>query len=380
MSKDRNVLQFTSYDAPYKGNFISSLLRLEARIKEEGVHMVYLFQYKETAARQWVQELIAEGKNIYFLSGKKAKDLSIVYKILRKHKIKIIHTHFVGIKYHFLLNVVRNLMKKRIFLINHLRNHREKKNFIKRYLIKIASNIDLYIGCSQSVADHYRRINNREENKITFVTNGIDFTRLDNYVNLERSEFSINTTTKIFLMFGFDYYRKGVDLAIEAFNEMINEKEDACLMISLSSRKDFVLSKIKEKFNPIPGWIKIIEPRDDIATYFHFSDAFLSPSRSEGFCNSLAEAAYCEIPLIASKIPNEDYLYIPTFFEFKSGDVSGLKQQILTVLSLNKERKIEIGKVQREYVINTFDLNKWAEQIFTIYKSFYSSNHFSHSL
>ena len=108
-------------------------------------------------------------------------------------------------------------------------------------------------------------------------------------------------------MFGFDYYRKGVDLAIEALSEIINEKEDVCLLISLSSNKDFVLSKIRKRFNTIPDWIKILELRNDIVTYYHLSDAFLSPSRSEGFCNSLVEGAYCEIPLIASKIPNDKY-------------------------------------------------------------------------
>jgi glycosyltransferase involved in cell wall biosynthesis len=380
MRKDWNVLQFMSYKAPYRGNFISSLLRLEARIKAEGLEVVYLFQDKEASKRQWVQELIAEGKNIYFLTGKKAKDLSIIYKILIKYKIKIIHTHFAGLKYHFFFNILRKIIKRKLFLISHLRNHYEKKHFIQRHLTKVATDIDLYIGVSRSVSEHHRRINNIEEKKITYVENGIDFTRLDKFKHLEKTEFSIKSTTKIFLMFGFDYYRKGVDLAIEVFNEIINEKTDVCLLISLSSNREYVLSKIRERFNTIPDWIKILEPRNDIATYYHFSDAFLSPSRSEGFCNSLAEAAYCEIPLIASKIPNEDYLYIPTFFEFKSGDLSDLKRQLLTVLSLSEERKIEIGKNQKDYVIKTFDLNKWAEQIFAIYKSFDSSNNWSHSL
>jgi glycosyltransferase involved in cell wall biosynthesis len=359
------------YSAPYKGNFISSIQGLETKIKTEGIDMVYLFQIREMPDRQWIKELIAEGKNVYFLSGRSTKDFSLIYDIMKKHNIGIIHTHFTGIKYHFLFNIVRKLFSRRIYLICHLHNHYTKKNLIRRSIIKVASSIDLYIGCSQSVAEHHRRVYHIDRNKITFVPNGIDFSRLDNFVQLDRTDLSINEKTRIFLMFGFDYYRKGVDLALEAFDQIKKEGGEVCLLISISSNKDFVLEKIKERFNSLPDWIKILEPRDDIATYYHFSDAFLSPSRSEGFCYSLVEAAYCEIPLIASKIPDQNYLYIPTFFEFPSEDVLALKEQIRAVLSLQQERKMEIGKIQKDFVLKTFDLKLWTAQVYSIYHSFF---------
>jgi glycosyltransferase involved in cell wall biosynthesis len=374
MVKDGNVLQFMSYNAPYKGSFFNSLLRLEARINQEGRDTIYLFQKKESFDREWVKALVEEGEKIYFLSGQKIEDLALIYKIIKKHKIRIIHTHFAGIKQHFLFNIIRQTFRHKIFMINHLHNHYPKRHFIRRSVTKMVSNIDLYLGCSRSVAEHHRRINNIKESKITYVENGVDFSRLDKYEYLDRSDFSIKSSTKVFLIFGFDYYRKGVDIALEALNEIVNDRGDICLLISLSSNKDFVLSKIRDRFNSIPDWIKLVEPRDDIATYYHLSDAFLSPSRSEGFCYSLVEAAYCEIPLIASKIPNQDYLYIPTFFQFKSEEVLDLKKQILIVLSLNEERKRELAKIQRDFVIKSFDLNIWAEKIFIIYKSLIPSN------
>jgi glycosyltransferase involved in cell wall biosynthesis len=373
MGKERNVLQFMSYNAPYKGSFFNSLLRLETRVNQEGIGMVYLFQKKETFDREWVKELIAEGKTIYFLSGNYVEDLLLVSRILRRHKIRIIHTHFAGVKQHLLFNIMRQTIKGKIFLINHLHNHYDKKPLIKRSIIKWVSNIDLYVGCSRSVAVHHRSINNIEESKITFVENGVDFSRLDNYSNLDKKAFSIKCSTKAFLMFGFDYYRKGVDLALEAISEINDEGGDVCLLLSLSSNKEFALSKIRARFNGIPDWIKFLEPRNDIATYYHLCDAFLSPSRSEGFCYSLVEAAYCGIPLIASKIPHQDYLYIPTMFQFKSEDVSELKGQILMVLSLQDEKRKEIGKEEKDFVLKSFNLDKWTDEIFSIYQSFNKS-------
>jgi hypothetical protein len=50
--------------------------------------------------------------------------------------------------------------------------------------------------------------------------------------------------------------------------------------------------------------------------------------------------------------------------------VPELKRQILTVLSLPEERRLEIGKAEKDFVVKSFSLDKWTDEIFTIYKSF----------
>ncbi len=85
----KNVLQLMNYNAPYKGNFIQSILCLETKLKAENIEMIYLFE-KETAAREWARELINEGKKIYFLKGSNIKDIFFINSLIRKHKIGII--------------------------------------------------------------------------------------------------------------------------------------------------------------------------------------------------------------------------------------------------------------------------------------------------
>ena len=65
----KNVLQFLCFNSPYGGSFFQSLLRLEQRLNDEGTDMVYLF-HTDTSHYNWVQDLIKQGKKIYFLNNK----------------------------------------------------------------------------------------------------------------------------------------------------------------------------------------------------------------------------------------------------------------------------------------------------------------------
>ncbi|HTD39032.1 MAG TPA: hypothetical protein VK671_00325, partial [Mucilaginibacter sp.] len=64
----KNVLQFLCFNSPYGGSFFQSLLKLEQKLNEEEIDMVYLFHI-DTSHYNWVQNLIKQGRKIYFLTG-----------------------------------------------------------------------------------------------------------------------------------------------------------------------------------------------------------------------------------------------------------------------------------------------------------------------
>ena len=39
----KNILQFLCFNSPYGGSFFKSLLKLEQKLKDDGVDMIYLF-------------------------------------------------------------------------------------------------------------------------------------------------------------------------------------------------------------------------------------------------------------------------------------------------------------------------------------------------
>ena len=363
-----NVLQLMNYGAPYKGNFIQSLLNLESRLNKIDIEMIYLFQ-KETAEKEWAKELLRNGKKIYFLSGILTKDFRFIRSLVLKHDIKIIHTHFIGGKYNFLLVNVNRTLKKKFFIVRHFHNPYKRRNSITEYFKTIVVPVDLTIGCSKAVADDYMLKKKDKNERVEYVTNAIDFSRLENYKVLQKEDLQINKKGYVFLVFGFEYYRKGVDVVINALEELIKDNIDVYMILSLAANKEFVEKKIIERFNTIPYWIKIVPPIDDIATYYRFSDAFISASRSEGFCYSLVEAAYCGTQIIASDIFAQRDLLIPYTYQFPSEDFLQLKKQMLLAISIKADEKNKRSQEQEKYVIQTFNLDKWSEQIDGIYKS-----------
>jgi glycosyltransferase involved in cell wall biosynthesis len=330
--------------------------------------MIYLF-HENTSDIDWVRDLISEGKIIYFLSGNFFNDIFIIRNILIKHHIKYVHTHFSGTKYFFLFKIAKQLYGKNLLIIRHLRNHDQPRGFIGENLKKALSHIDLYIGCSESVAIEYRKNFGLKNGKVTYVTNAIDFARLNQYDELKREDFQISPQSTVFLMFGFDYHRKGVDVVLEAMDKLVAQGYQVSLLLSLSVNTESIESKILDRFREIPPWLKILKPREDIASYYKLCDYFISASREEGFCNALVEAAYCERPIITSDIPGPNSLNIPHTRKFPSENITELKKEMLFLMSLSDEHKRRIIDDQKSYVVKSFDLNSWAHQISSIYKN-----------
>src|SRR5437879_9500126 len=108
-------------------------------------------------------------------------------------------------------------------------------------------------------------------------------------------------------------------------NKLVKQGQDISLLLSLSINREVIESKIRERFEQVPQWLTILDPRDDIASYYKLSDYFISASREEGFCNALVEAAYCGRPIITSDIPGPQSLNIPHTYKFTSENVAELE-------------------------------------------------------
>ncbi len=142
-----------------------------------------------------------------------------------------------------------------------------------------------------------------------------------------RASLGLPERAKLALMFGYDYEGKGVDFAVEAVR-LLREREGfpVTLTIAVSSRLEEVRMRICAQLcmPGIPDWILLLPPREDVSSYYHMADVFLSPSRQEGFCYALIEAAYSRTPVLASAIDAQKDLALPQSSFFPPKDAAAL--------------------------------------------------------
>lgn len=345
--KRMNVLVVADYAAPYKGSFMSSMLTLREVREARGGGYTYFCLPLEAKKKDWIGEF---GKVVYFRRNVFSfREVFAISDFVRKKKIGVIYTHFCQKKMMLTLKLVKMLNPK-VKIVEHLRNHfNTAKNPIRRTLQHMVYSADLYIGCSKSVAEKLPF----KKSKCRFATNAIYLPRLDEYEKVKL----VGKSDFVVLMFGRPYERKGVDLAIKAIQKLDNPKIK--LVISLSVLRDEFEAEIRKDFGEIPDFVEIVPPRNDIGSYYHAANLFISPAREEGFCNAIPESMYCGIPCISSDIdgiPRE----IPDLILFKSEDIDQLSKDIELVYE--GKNKFDAKKVKK-YIEENFSVTEWAEKI-----------------
>lgn len=355
-----NILQIVNVSGYYSGNLMESIWRLEDEIKNSGV-CVYLFPW-EAKERGWIKDMQKNGERIYFKSGSKLKDFRMIYKICVMHDIDIIHLHFWNIPDCLAIKKVLKVHRKTKSIIHHHGRYvvsRKKMNEkIKKWFFKG----NYHIACGKAVYQELLYADFPKRN-VFRVDNGIAFSRLDKKENMKWKGNNI----LMFSSVGCEI--KGIDIACKAICELVQEGKKVNLVIVSGLNQVGVKEYVKEclQINDLPDWIKFMPPRNDIATYYDAATAFLSASRSEGFCYAVLEAAYCGCETIQSRIP-EHRLDIPECKTFESENVGELKKVILELLHEDKDEAERIHKLQREYVIRHYGVEHWVHEIMGVYR------------
>lgn len=348
----KNIVIITDYAAPYEGNFIASMKALEIVARKKEDSLKFLFPQRAKSI-DWVKKMAEVYRVEFFPEG-----MGEIIKSLKKSMVEgeknIVYSHFARHKTQVAIKLFR-MVHPKIKLVQHFHNHCKIPNgFSKKQMMRLAYRLyegDLNIGCSKSVMESmpYR------VSKNTFVDNAIDFKRLEG--NTISHEIKKQMDEFVVLMFGFDYDRKGVDIAIKALKEIAEEKK-IILAISLASNREKVENRIKSELGEIPSWIRLLPPSERVSEYYRGSDLFLSAAREEGFCYALVEATYCGKRCVSSKIGGVP-LEIPGMICFESGNAEELKHKILEAMVQNEDKMEEA----KQYIMERYDLKVWADQI-----------------
>lgn len=360
-----SVLHIMNYSASYRGNFIESLENLGRSLKNENLRNIYLFcrEAHESDALVWIYEMKSNGEVTEFLSGDQRADALLIRKMTADYDVRIVHTHFITFG-QFL--TVHKGVSREIPIVMHMHNHSKKCNFAKSLIRKLIYKKCRMLACSESVYRSLER--DYPDNEKSWIDNGVYFNRLENYVTISAEEYNIPSNAKKLLIFGFDFYRKGVDLAVKAVEKLRRDGENYILLISLSTNFEYVREQIARILGDVPDWIRIIKARNDIASLYNYVDVFLSPSREEGLPYSVVEAGYCDCSVVLSDISAQARLKLQYAYWFENENTEMLAEKIQEAVIKHDEKLTNIESV-KEYMRNNYDLDIWSHKVMDVYHS-----------
>ncbi len=163
-------------------------------------------------------------------------------------------------------------------------------------------------GFIAGAAEEINRLNEKykiHEKKIAKIVNPID---LSTWVYFEKQEareaLQIPIHAQVVIWHGrIDYYRKGLDILLSAWELLSAERENKVLqLIIIGNGNDAIrlrrhLSRIRS--NNILWVDEYINDKGKLSQYLHAADIYVFPSRHEGFPVAPIEAMACGLPIVA---------------------------------------------------------------------------------
>ena len=181
-----------------------------------------------------------------------------------------------------------------------------KNIFDKVFGFRILHNASCVFALTEVEKEQYLKMG-VDENKIEIVPLGIN---LEEYENLPqkgsfRSRFNIAEDDKLILFVGRIHEIKGLDLLVDAFNDLIDHNGEVSIKLAIVGPDDGYLSKLEEKINEyslkenviITGPLYKEEKQEALVD----CDLFVMPSKYESFTTSGLEAMACGKPLVLTK-------------------------------------------------------------------------------
>jgi glycosyltransferase involved in cell wall biosynthesis len=371
------VCEFANYAPPFAGNFIASLFNLENELKKQNSNnkMLYIF-YESAKKYEWAKEMISNDKEIFFLRNKKISVLFQLTKILRNNNVNILHLHFVSVIPFIAILICLRMICPKTKVIIHFHNtltglsgetikFNTIKSKLKRYLYKTISKLNVvtkFCGVGKAVFDDLI-VNGIDRKKCMFIDNGIVFSRLDGKSENGKEIYDMKDK-KVLMIIGTHFYRKGVDIAINAVKDIAKKHNIVLMIVCIDGSA--VSQEIKKILTYIPDWIIIVQVREDIDFYFKMSDIYLTPSREEGFSYAMLESIYCGTPYIRSNLPAMDRnIHYENIIPIN--DVVALQKSIEFVLAQDIESKRQILKEQKEFVLSLWNIDTWSSKVIDMY-------------
>lgn len=298
-----------------------------------------------------------------------------IFLLIKRNKFNIIHTHSnaaLGTLGVFIGKILRKKVIVKIATAGTI--PKLKKIFPGNILLYILKKADIVISISQEITKELQSIN-LPDFKIKNIPNGVDteqFFPLSHEENIQLKEkLNLHMKKPLVLFAGRLVYRKGVDILLKAWKNVILECTNMSLLIagSGSHQHDSVEKELKQyvKENNLQSSVSFLGTVENISEYLQVSDIFVLPSRKEGMPNVILEAMSCGLAVIATNIGG-----ITDLISNKNGllcprDNPAVISEKILFLGRNREFTYKLGENARKTIENNFSLNNICDDFIHLY-------------
>lgn len=348
------ILELTGFCSNYGSNFIPTLEYLDKTCQQLGHELFYIFSDANPSQKFFEWEIPFSDKHNTTLFDFSSSDFeNKIVNYIVENQIDVVHGDFIR---NMQFSNIKKKSPKHVMFYQHIHNWPYQKKgmleFIKRIrnLLFLDKSI-LKICCSDIMVPSAKYI--YPLSKVTSCKNAIELNRLEPAERNNCKVFNI-------LLFGYTYYIKGVDLAIEAAIEL-NKKFPVHLDIVMSANMEKNTSIIIQKYGCIPSCVSLLEPVSNVVELYKKHKVFLNASISEGMSYANIEAYYCGNLCVYSNIPQNKAPGLPNVIYFTSGSIDSL---IKAIYNAYKQKESYANDIK--YVERNFSLQSWADKMVKI--------------
>ena len=303
------------------------------------------------------------------LDAKSARELS---KLVRKHRIQIVHAHMAR-DYPLAAYAVRQNKDARLIVTRHVLFRLSR---LHRITLSGASRI---IAVSKAVASQLRSDGVAAPEKISVVLNGINTTGFEEArPKFDRQQFlrSWNLPDNCLLVgtVGELTPLKGQAEFLQAAAQVLKQHPNAYFFVagidhSQGHRNRTALEHLIEELN-LTERVRLVGWLENLAQLYCALDVFVSASHTESFGLAIAEAMASGAATVATETegareiiqPGETGLLVPV------RDVDKLSEAVLELLD-NKDRRILLGGAAQRSVVTQFSVERMIDETEEIYRA-----------
>lgn len=215
--------------------------------------------------------------------------------------------------------------------------------------------------------------------RIRVIPNGFDFSNLiatPDQRKAVRNECNVLEDELIIGCLGRFDHAKGQDIFINAAAIVAkNNPKVRFLMVGWGC--DIHNAKLNSWINEhnLQNCFVLLGERIDVPSCLAAMDIFCMPSRTEGFPNGLGEAMALGLPCVATEVGDTRFLVGDTAVLVPAQDEQALAQELLTVIRLTEQQRVEMGNKAKIRVMAEFSIEKACERFDIVYHEIISESY-----
>ena len=349
----RSFFLVCDFCAPYPGNFIAALKELRVKAGETSRFYYFLRRSSSSSFLRWYEKFSAE--NNCCLIDFDNSGAKLLAGLIDEKKPDAVCFHFGGFSFPFAVFKRCSIKSRRRsgFILQVHSN----PSFNNSLLAKIKRTVSgflcpssfSFIACSSQVLKALQKRFRRSV--VYFNPNGFDKKRLS--FNAGKV---IPKDCRNIVVFGYDYYIKGVDIAVSIAKALFERDHSFHLNIVVAKNSDEIRKKIADEHPDYHSFLSILNSNPNVSEIYKNASFYLLSSRTEGLPYSVLEASYSGLTVIASELPClKTPCSIPHLYTFPVGDID---KAVSLLETCSKAPPIEA----KESDFDAFSLEKWAHE------------------